>query len=318
MKPSPRTLAAIALAVSLGTVAPPEAHALLAYTHASVTVTSTTDGVPQDLPTELYKPDGEGPFPAIVIMHDCSGLGPRSSGSPARWAQFLATQGYVVALPDSFTPRGYASGVCTAPSGNSTPKVNPQPRAYDAFATLAYLHRQAFVDSAHVGVMGGSHGGATTLTVDSMPAPVVTVQSAQNRLGGFAAAIALYPGCGARYGNWSVTRESGDHGKIANYVGTYQPVAPLLILVGEKDDWTPADQCRALAERAQAAGYPVSIKTYPGANHAFDGPSPERYIADRRNANSSTGRGATTGGDLPAWDDAKREVTAFFARYLRN
>jgi dienelactone hydrolase len=308
---------AIALAALLGAVAAPEARALVAYTHDSVTVPSTTNGIPQDLPAELYKPEGTGPFPAIVIMHDCSGLGPRSSGAPARWAQLLATQGYVVILPDSFSPRGFPQGVCTAPSGNSTPAVNPLPRAYDAFATLAYLRKQPFVDGAHIGVMGGSHGGATTLTIDSMPlggaAPL-----AQDKLHGFAAAIALYPGCGARFGNWSVRRESGDHGAVIEYFGTYQPVAPLLILVGEKDDWTPAEHCRVLAERAAAAGYPVTIKIYPGANHSFDSPSAERYVADRRNSNSPTGRGATTGGNQPAWNDAMQQVTAFFGRYLKD
>jgi dienelactone hydrolase len=300
---------AIVLAALFATVTAPEARA---YSHVSVSVPSTTDGVPQDLPTELYKPEGDGPFPAIVIMHDCSGLGPRSSGAPARWAQLLATAGYVVALPDSFTPRGFAGGVCIAPMGNSTLKVNPQPRASDAYAALAYLRRQPFVDGAHIGVMGGSHGGATTLMVDAMATP------AQNRQHGFAAAIALYPGCGARYGNWNVRRESGDRGKVVDYIGTYQPVAPLLILVGEKDDWTPAEQCRALAERAQAAGYPVTIKIYPGAYHAFDGTSPQRFIAERRNANAPDGRGATTGGDPAAWKDAMQQVTAFFARYLKT
>jgi len=304
-----------ALAALIGGVAAPEARALVAYTHMSVAVPSTTDGAPQDLPTELYKPAGDGPFPAIVILHDCSGLGPRSSGAPARWAQLLATEGYVVAVPDSFTPRGFAAGVCTAPTGNSTPKVNPLPRAYDAYATLAYLRRQPFIDGAHIGVMGGSHGGASTLATVSLA--VASAAPAQEKLKGFAAAIALYPGCGARYGNWNVRRESGDHGKVVEYIGTYQPAAPLLILVGEKDDWTPAEQCRVLAERAQAAGYPVTIKIYPGANHAFDGTSPQRYIAERRNANAPDGRGATTGGDPAAWKDAMQQVTAFFAQYLK-
>jgi dienelactone hydrolase len=307
------TLGVIALAALLGTVA--GARAALAYTHDSVTVTSTTDGVPQDLPTELYKPEGNGPFPAIVMLHDCSGLGPHASGAPGRWAQLLASEGYVVALPDSFAPRGFPAGVCTAPPGNSTPKVNPLPRAYDALATLAYLRRQPFVDGAHIGVMGGSHGGATTLMADTIALP--TTASATPSAGGFAAAIALYPGCGARYGNWNVRRASGDHGPVVDYIGTYRPVAPLLILVGEKDDWTPADQCRVLTERAQAAGYPVTIKTYPGANHAFDGTSPQRYVADRRNANAPDGSGATTGGDPAAWNDAKQQVAAFFARYLK-
>ena len=307
------TLGAIALVALLGAVWTP---APLAYTHDSVTVTSSTDGVPQDLPTELYRPEGDGPFPAVIIMHDCSGLGPKSSGAPGRWAQLLASKGYVVAMPDSFTPRGFPAGVCTAPTGNSTPKVNPLPRAYDALATFAYLRRQPFVDGAHIGVMGGSHGGATTLMVDSITPP--TPASATPSAGGFAAAIALYPGCGARYGNWNVRRASGDHGKVVEYIGTYRPVAPLLILVGEKDDWTPADQCRVLTERAEAAGYPVTIKTYPGAYHAFDGTSPERYVAERRNANAPDGRGATTGGDPAAWNDAKQQVAAFFGRYLKQ
>jgi len=310
-------LGAIALAALLGAVAAPEARALVAYTHASVTVPSTTDGVPQDVPTELYKPEGDGPFPAIVILHDCSGLGPRSSGAPARWAQFLATQGYVVAMPDSFTPRGFPQGVCTAPSGNATAKVNPLPRAYDAFATLAYLHRQPFVDGAHIGVMGGSHGGATTLVVDTMPV-AATAPLAQDKTHGFAAAIALYPGCAARFGNWTIRRESGDHGKVVDFIGTYRPVVPLLILVGEKDDWTPAEHCRVLAERAQAAGYPVTIKIYPGADHSFDSNAPERYVAERRNVNAADGRGATTGGNQAAWNDAIQQVTAFFGRYLKD
>ena len=306
-------LGAIALAALLGAVTAPAASA---YTHDAVTVPSTTDGVPQDLPTELYKPDGAGPFPAIVIMHDCSGLGPKSSGAPARWAPFLASQGYVVAVPDSFTPRGFAAGVCTAPANNSTRKVDPLPRAADAFATLAHLRRQPFVDAAHIGVMGGSHGGSTTLVVDTTPV-AATAPLAQDKLHGFAAAIALYPGCGARFGSWTVKREAGDHGKVVDYIGTYQPVAPLLILIGEKDDWTPAEHCRVLAERAQAAGYPVTIKIYPGANHSFDNTFPQRYVADRRNANAPDGRGATTGGDPSAWKDAMQQVSAFFARYLK-
>jgi len=38
----------------------------------------------------------------------------------------------------------------------------------------------------------------------------------------------------------------------------------VLILIGEKDDWTPAAPCRALTEAAQQAGHPVTIKIYPG------------------------------------------------------
>jgi dienelactone hydrolase len=60
------------------------------------------------------------------------------------------------------------------------------------------------------------------------------------------------------------------------------------------------------------------VKIYPGADHSFDSAAPERYVADRRNANSPSGRGATTGGNPAAWNDAMQEVTAFFGRYLKQ
>jgi dienelactone hydrolase len=135
---------------------------------------------------------------------------------------------------------------------------------------------------------------------------------------GFAAAVALYPGCAARYGGWQVARQSGSRGPIMDYSGVYKPIAPLLILIGERDDWTPAEPCRKLTEAAQRAGYPVLIKVYRAAHHSFDSDRPVRYVEARININSLTGRGATTGGDPEAWADSIREVVAFFAQHLRQ
>jgi dienelactone hydrolase len=89
-----------------------------------------------------------------------------------------------------------------------------------------------------------------------------------------------------------------------------------LILIGEKDDWTPAEPCRKLAEGARDAGYPVAIKIYPGAHHSFDSSRPPRYVAARINPGAPGGRGATTGGDPGAWADSIREVDAFFGRHV--
>jgi dienelactone hydrolase len=252
---------------------------------------------PPSIPIKVMRPGGAGPFSAVVILHDCSGLGSRSSGAPERWSKVLLAQGYVVLIPDSFSTRGHGEGVCTdgSPSRN---EVNPYRRVRDAYEALAYARSLPYVDGAHVGVMGGSHGGSTTLAtmVDKEGAPPGH---------GFSAAIALYPGCNARYGDW---RPGG--------VGVYKPLAPTLVLVGEKDDWTPAEPCRQLAERSRAAGYPVAVKIYPGAHHSFDSDRPVRYVETRVNGNAPGGRGATTGGNAEAWADSIREVTAFFARYL--
>jgi dienelactone hydrolase len=274
-----------------------------ASTFSGPTISTTTpNGTSEQIPAELAKPEGAGPFPAVVIMHDCSGLGPRSSGAPGRWARELVGRGYVVIMPDSFTTRGFPNGVCTDAS-RSRDDVSPARRARDAYAALAHLRTLPYVDGAHVGLMGGSHGGSTTLA--SMIAPESDADLlARDRRAGFAAAVALYPGCVASRRTWSNP-------------GVYRPVAPLLILIGERDDWTPAEPCRRLTEAAQHAGYPVTIKIYPGAYHSFDSNYPVRYVASRVNANAPGGRGATTGGDPTVWADSIREVVAFFGRHLR-
>jgi dienelactone hydrolase len=86
--------------------------------------TTTPNGTSEQIPIELVRPDGGGPFPAVVIMHDCSGLGPRSSGAPGRWAKELVGRGYVVLMPDSFSTRGHPDGVCTD-SSRSRDDVSP-------------------------------------------------------------------------------------------------------------------------------------------------------------------------------------------------
>ncbi len=283
---------------------------------SSLTLTTTAaNGTVEQIPATILKPDGPGPFPAVVIMHDCSGLGPRSSGAPMRWARELVENGYVIVMPDSFTARGHAGGVCTNPSPSRN-DVAPFRRAPDAYAVLAYLRTLSYIDGSRIGIMGGSHGGATTLA--SIVAPEREKEPlAHEKRTGFSAAVALYPGCAARFGGWRAVRQTGGS-TVTSYVGVYKPVAPLLILIGENDDWTPAEPCRKLTEIARQAGYPVSIKVYPGAHHSFDSNNPVNYNPARVNGNSPTGRGATTGGDPKAWEDSVHEVITFFGDQLKK
>ena len=107
-------------------------------------------------------------------------------------------------------------------------------------------------------------------------------------------------------------------GPIMGYSGVYKPLAPVLVLIGDKDDWTPAEPCRRLVETSRAAGYAIDIVVYPGAYHSFDSDHPVRYDARRTNSNSPTGKGATTGGDADAWSDARKQVAAFFDLHLKQ
>lgn len=254
-------------------------------------VRTSTPASAVTIPIDILRPVGDGPFPAVLLMHDCSGLGPNGGASPRRWARLLREEGYVVVIPDSFTTRGFPDGVCADPSPRRR-EVGPTRRVSDVAEALAYARSMPFVDGKRIAIVGGSHGGATTL------ATVMSSHGAE-----FRAAIALYPNCSVRYGRPGQAYVAG---------------APLLILSGELDDWTPAEPCRRLVEGSRAAGQPIRIKVYPGAHHSFDGPAPLRYVGTRINANAPGGRGATTGGNAEAWADSIKEVRAFLASHLKS
>ncbi len=56
----------------------------------------------------LYRPDGDGPFPAVVALHGCEGLhGPNGLVAPLYrdWAERLNKAGFAVLYPDSYGSR---------------------------------------------------------------------------------------------------------------------------------------------------------------------------------------------------------------------
>jgi dienelactone hydrolase len=221
-----------------------------------VTFSSLDDDLHGDRPTMLdgyvFRPDGNGPFPAIVALHGCSGLFMRSGRLNARfadWGSRLSDLGYVVLFPDSFHSRG-VSEMCTRKdrSGFSPYKE----RLRDAKGALLWLQTQPFVKKDRIGLMGWSNGGTTLLAAiyksDSLP------QAADS--GDFRVAIAFYPSC--------TSFSKSPH---------WRPRIPLAILIGEADDWTPAASCRSLVARAKEAGRIAEIVTFPNAYHDFDHPN---------------------------------------------
>lgn len=185
--------------------------------------------------SELTKPEGDGLFPAVVLLHGCAG--PIADLDPY-WAADLTRWGYVTIRPDSFTSRGIAN-VC-----GQDFKIGPKIRAQDAYDALKYLSSLPFVDIDRVAVMGWSHGGWSTLEVTDTN----TVRDQKRR---FKAAIAFYPWCG-----W---RASG-----AEFY------APMLVLIGSEDDWTSASLCQGMVKHRKSTDVPLDIVVYEGAYHSFD------------------------------------------------
>jgi dienelactone hydrolase len=174
--------------------------------------------------------DSTGSYPAVVVLHGSGGL----SSHSAKIADRLGSWGYVALTVDSLGPRGIA--------GHSG-RGRAVDQAFDAYAALRYLSQRDFVDAARVAVLGQSMGGSAALyAVDRE----LTAQYFGER---FRAAVAYYPGCG-----------------IAAPVMT----APTFVLIGEADDWNPAERCREMAARSQPDGANIVLTVYPGAYHAFD------------------------------------------------
>jgi hypothetical protein len=69
---------------------------------AAVDVTFPDTAGTLQLPGQLYRPDGPGAFPAVVVLPGCGGIQPLHH----RWAHTLQQWGYVALLVDSLSPRG--------------------------------------------------------------------------------------------------------------------------------------------------------------------------------------------------------------------
>jgi dienelactone hydrolase len=86
------------------------------------------------------------------------------------------------------------------------------------------------------------------------------------------------------------------------------------MLLGGKDDWTPAAPCERLAHAASRAGRSVTAVVYPDAYHHFDGAEVRgrRIVPEARG-----GLGATLEYNPRAHEDAEKQVRAFLRENLK-
>lgn len=263
---------------------------------ASSAAAQTTVAFPVALPSQqplmlsarLFRPAaGAEPRPAVVLMHGCGGI----SNATRRWPNVLTDWGYVALMVDSFGGRGVKE-VCT----RGAFPVDARDRVHDIAGAVTWLQAQPFVRADRIAVIGQSHGGAATLFAtlkedgDRRPLPAP----------GFAASIAFYPDCSLR-------------GRTDK---RFEAQRPLMILIGDKDDWTPSARCHDLLPRLRGAA--VDLHTYPNALHGFDsvGLAP-RYRPEVSNRNLPGGCcGAWIGYDEAAYRDAVARIDAFLRQHL--
>lgn len=219
-----------------------------------------------ELKAMLLKPAGSGPFPAVVALHGCGGLGNSKEPLSARhrdWGNRLVQAGFVVVFPESFLSRGLGSQ-CNVRDRD----IRSKDRAYDAFATAEWLAARSDIDRNRIGLLGWSNGGTSTLSAARDIRKPRGVE--------FRTAVAFYPGC-----------------KVMQAEG-FRPRIPVTILHGLADNWTPAEPCQQLTG--------VTFIGYPDAHHDFD--HPNLPMRSRKAAFSADGSGTVTVGTNPTAREA--------------
>ncbi|MBT9513530.1 MAG: dienelactone hydrolase family protein [Acidovorax sp.] len=232
--------------------------------------------------------------PAVLALHGCGGLYAKGGGLAERYretAERLHAAGYAVLMPDSFGSRGLRE-ICQTRYRERS--VDVAQRVLDARAALAWLAAQPQVDARRIGVLGWSNGATTTLNLLE-----------QRRLHpdpgepAIAGAAVFYPGCGPLAKRQAVLE-----------------AAPLVMLLGALDDWTPAQPCVDFARSLQArgGGSDVTVQVYADSHHGFDGTAPVRLRADVPNGTSR--EGVHQGGNPEARTQSLAVLDAFWSRVL--
>lgn len=225
----------------------------------------------------LYTPAGQGPFPAVVVLHTCGGV----SQHEKDWGQRLAGWGYVAIVVDSFATRG----VVTTCDAGHTVALTILDRVTDALRAAAYLRTLPNVAPGRVGAIGFSAGAGTAVRA------ALRGIVARNHLRAFRAVIALYPNC---------PEGNGPNGQ------GFGLASDALILMGGSDEWTPPRRCIDFSHHVNEGSHVLETHIYPKAVHGFD------QVAPMHKAYG----GHIMGGTQEVFDDVNARVKAFFATHM--
>ncbi|MBI3707859.1 MAG: prolyl oligopeptidase family serine peptidase [Proteobacteria bacterium] len=201
--------------------------------------------------SRMFKPDGAGPFPGLVLLPTCGGHW--TFLNTFDWAKRALDRGYAVLVVDPLGPRGVRQN-CTPPQA-----VNTQRFMKDGFDAAEHLRKQPFVDPDHVGLMGFSLGAMAGLGAAGPK---------HAREGGrkpFQAIVAAYPVCKFPSIKLPATGRVVDLHYLPDKIEV-----PLLVLMGDRDNETHAVRdCVPMLDPLKSSGNPVDYRLYH-ATHNWD------------------------------------------------
>jgi len=240
------------------------------------------------LHAQLYKPDGDGPFPVVIALHGCGGLAGHSEPVQARyreWAELLLKAGNAVLLPDSYASRELGPQ-CRVKERRILAR---RERVADIMASREWLVQQPWAARDRISLMGWANGASALLWAVRPQLPSRNIEH------DFRSAIAFYPNC-----------------RISSGLG-WSARVPTLLLIGAKDDVSSPPACRQMVDGARGRSALARIVVYPGAYHDFDRANfPLRAIGGASDAGLP--EKGHVGTDTEARADSQKRVAEWLAR----
>jgi dienelactone hydrolase len=245
-----------------------------------------TDG--GTLHAQLYKPDGDGPFPVVIALHGCGGLAGPSEPVQARyrdWAEQLLKAGKAVLLPDSYASRELGPQ-CRVKERRVLAR---RERVADIMASREWLVQQPWTARERISLMGWANGASALLWAVRPQLPSRNIEP------DFRSAIAFYPNC-----------------RISSGLG-WSARVPTLLLIGAKDDVSSPPACRQMVDGARGRSALARIVVYPSAYHDFDRANfPLHAIGGGSDA--ALPEKGHVGTDADARSDSQKRVAEWLAR----
>lgn len=240
------------------------------------------------LHAQLFKPEGNGPFPVVIALHGCGGLGGHSEPVQVRyrdWAEELLKVGKAVLFPDSYGSRELGPQ-CRVRERRVTAR---RERVTDILAARQWLIQQSWAARDRISLMGWANGASALLWAVR---PQLLLHHAEPD---FRSAVAFYPDCRLSSGlGWSAR-------------------VPTLVLIGAKDDVSSPPACRQMVEGAHGRSALTRIVVYPSAYHDFDRPNlPLQAIGP--NPDAADPEKGHVGTDAEARADSQKRVAEWLAR----
>lgn len=219
------------------------------------------------IPALLFRPKGDGPFPAVLSIHG----GPEAQERPAYayrgFYQFLLSRGIAVLAPNIRGSSGYGKSYQKLIHGDLGGDD-----VHDFESCVQYLRALPWVRSDRIGVFGGSYGGFAVLTcVSRLPdywAAAVDIVGPSNLV----TLVRSFPPtwrdiAKTTFGDPDTEEDDMLRRSPITYVDRI--VAPLYVIQGANDPRVVQAESDTIVERLRARGVDVKYDIYPDEGHGF-------------------------------------------------